>query len=196
MRPIVIENRYHLKIKVLNKSFFDYHHPLVSQYPLYRMRADTLDSLSLILTLTVSVSFLAMSLGCWYSRVAPREGEPWKATHRQKNQASSWIFYKTSFCFCSCSFSCSQNYRRQYDIKYSLTNNFVGCLLKIGTINSVHSERRVGSLECDTWRKIGGNHTYMNAGKKIFLPTDWPYYFSQGRVTANKQFLKSNLTEF
>ena len=166
MRPIVIENRYHLKTKVLNKSFFDYHHPLVSQYPLYRMRVDTLDSLSLILTLTVSVSFLAMSLGCWYSRVAPREGEPWKATHRQKNQASSWIFYKASFCFCSFSLQNRdkkriwfyeftfpakdhqmpywQNYRPQYDIKHSLTDNVFGCILKIGTINSVQSERRVG----------------------------------------------------
>ena len=29
--------------------------------------------------------------------------------------------------------------------------------------------------------------------KKIFLPNDRPYFFSQGRVTANKQFFKSSL---
>ena len=78
-----------MKTKVLNKSLFDYQDPLVSQYPLCRMRVDTLDSLRVILTLTVSVSFLAMPLGSSCSRVALREGEPWKATHRQKNQASS-----------------------------------------------------------------------------------------------------------
>ena len=42
-----------MKAKVLNKSLFDYEDPLVSQYPLYHMRVDTLDSLSVILTLTV-----------------------------------------------------------------------------------------------------------------------------------------------
>ena len=36
------------------------------------------------------------------------------------------------------------NYRPQYDIKHSLTDNFVDCLLKIGTINSVQSEHMVG----------------------------------------------------
>ena len=44
---------HHMKTKVLNKSLFDYQDPLVSQYPLYRMRVDTLDLLRVILTLTV-----------------------------------------------------------------------------------------------------------------------------------------------
>ena len=42
-----------MKAKVLNKSLFDCQDPLVSQYPLYHMRVDTLDSVSVILTLTV-----------------------------------------------------------------------------------------------------------------------------------------------
>ena len=51
MRPTVLED----KGKVLNKSLFDYPDPLVSQYPLYRMKVDTLDSLKVILTLTVFI---------------------------------------------------------------------------------------------------------------------------------------------
>ena len=88
-----------MKTKVLNKSLSDYQDPFVSQYPLYRMRVDTLHSLRVILTLTVSVSFLAMPLGSSYSRVAPREGDLGKQLIGKKIKLHLEFFIKPHFVF-------------------------------------------------------------------------------------------------